>query len=60
MAKKSKFPNHLYVRREYDSNDSSVSYFVADETADEAEDGERVAVYVLQEVKTKHVNHKLL
>jgi hypothetical protein len=56
MAKPQKFPKTIYVKREQDQNSS---YFLADESPDSVEHGERVGIYELQEVKTKRVDHSL-
>jgi hypothetical protein len=49
----------MYLTRETDPNDPETSYFSANETAETAEDGDDVAIYELQEVKTKRVTHTL-
>lgn len=48
------FPHQLYIRRENDVNNESDYYFLAEETLDSAEDGDRVAIY--EHVGTHRVN----
>jgi hypothetical protein len=50
------FPAQIYVRRETDGDDT---YLLADEEKQSGEDGEQIAIYVLQEVKTKRITHLL-
>ena len=56
MATMKKFPKMLYVTRE---GERDGEYFNAEEDASGAENGVKVAVYQLVEIKTKRVTHQL-
>jgi len=59
-AKKHKpqFPDFIYVHRE--NPDEQGTLLFADREVDGVNDGERVAIYKLVEVRTKRVRHDLL
>lgn len=48
-----KFPKQIYVRWKEPKDDDA--FLVAAETLEDGEDGEKVAIYILKEVKTKRV-----
>ena len=57
MAKRVKFPNHLVVKQE---DDYHIIVGSPDEPSNiDAEDGERVGIYVLQQVKVYRINPRL-
>ncbi len=57
MAKKGLFPRLIYVKWELCHNEDP--YLVASKTPD-GEDGDKVAIYVLKEVKTRRVVESLV
>lgn len=54
-----KWPTQIYVKRETDENDPKTALLLTEETPAFAEDGDDVAIYTLQDVKTKRVTHTL-
>ena len=62
MAKKPRFPNHIAVRKEPNQDGSFYDVIIGspENTAQlDAEDGDDIAIYVLQEVKRFRTNPRL-
>ena len=57
-AAKKVFPVTIFVRHENPDNDEG--YFLVDADITNAEDGEAVAIYTLQSVSRKQVEHSLI
>lgn len=52
-----KFPKQIFVRQTRDRN---IEYLVVgSQDTEDAEDGEKVAIYILEKVLTKKVQHSL-
>jgi len=56
MKKRDRLPNHIYVQWADDPNVDESRWLTASETIEEAEDGQIVGVYVLQETKRVKVS----
>lgn len=56
MSKKNKFPDKLFVHIDGEGDDA---LFIADQDIDGVDDGKRVAVYELREIRAKIVTHSL-
>ncbi len=60
MPKKSSLPKRIYVKREVDENDKDSTWLTANETIRSMDDGDRVGVYELKEMRTMRIDQRLV